>query len=231
MTASDPGVGVPPRRSGRLRLLATQVVWLWPPSPLKNRVLSWLGASIGSNVRLAPCLVVRVAKVVVGDGVAVGWFNVFRDLPEVSLGDGVSIGQWNWFSASSEFTGSQARLRVDRGGAITSRHYIDCSGGVHVGELASVAGHRTTILSHEIDLEVNRQITRPVTIGARSFISTNSLILSGSAVPPRCVVAAGAVVTRQEYATGMLIAGVPARAVRPVTGQFFDRDEPWTPVA
>jgi acetyltransferase-like isoleucine patch superfamily enzyme len=218
-------------RIGRPRALFTQAVWLCPPSPVKNQLLRWLGATVGRNVRIGSCLTTGVSAVEIGDDVSIGWFNVFRDLELLSLGDKASIGQWNWFSASPEFPAPSGRLRVDRGGAVTSRHYVDCSGGVHVGELASVAGHRTTILSHEIDLVANRQVARPVTIGARCFISTNSLLLSGVTIPSECVVAAGAVVTRTEYPAGSLIAGVPARAVQPVAGDFFTRDEPWTPVA
>src|SRR4051812_1613647 len=201
------------KRTGRPRQLLAQAVWLCPPSAVKNQLLRWLGATVGRNVRIGSCLAVGISSVEIGDDVSIGWFNVFRDLELLSLGDKSSIGQWNWFSASPEFHASRGRMRVDRGGAVTSRHYVDCSGGVHIGELASVAGHRTTILSHEIDLVANRQVARPVTIGARCFISTNSLILSGVTIPPGCVVAAGAVVTRREYPAGSLIAGVPARAV------------------
>jgi acetyltransferase-like isoleucine patch superfamily enzyme len=218
-------------RTGRPRRLLTQAVWLCPPSAAKNQLLRWLGATIGRNVRIGACLVVGVSSIEIGDDVSIGWFNVFRNLNALSLGEKASIGQWNWFSAAPEFAASPGRMLIGRGGAVTSRHYIDCSGGVHVGELASVAGHRTTILSHEIDLRVNRQITRPVSIGARTFVSTNSLLLSGVTIPPGCVVAAGAVVTRREYPASSLIAGVPARAVESVSGEFFTRDDPWTPVA
>jgi acetyltransferase-like isoleucine patch superfamily enzyme len=228
---SSSSADAPERRGSRVRRLLTQAAWLCPPSAAKNQLLRWLGATIGRNVRIGVCLAVGVSCVEIGDDVSIGWFNVFRDLQSLSLGAGASIGQWNWFSASPEFTTAARRMRVDRGGAVTSRHYVDCSGGVHVGELASVAGHRTTILSHEIDLEANRQVARAVIIGARCFISTNSLLLSGVTIPAGCVVAAGAVVTRVEYPPASLIAGVPARAVKPVSGDFFTRDDPWTPVA
>jgi len=59
----------------------------------------------------------------------------------------------------------------------------------------------------------NLYTTRPVSIGARTWIGCNVSILAGVEIGADCVVAAGSVVTGS-FPNGVLIAGSPARVVR-----------------
>ncbi|HEV2068627.1 MAG TPA: hypothetical protein VGR26_02395, partial [Acidimicrobiales bacterium] len=102
-----------------------------------------------------------VDEVHIGEGARLGHFNVFRNLRMLSVGDHAEIGQFNWFSAGQPFLeqghGDIGNLRIGAHGAITSRHYVDCSGGVEIGDFALLAGVRSVVLTHFIDVVANRQ--------------------------------------------------------------------------
>lgn len=57
----------------------------------------------------------------------------------------------------------------------------------------------------------------PVELGDNSFVATNAVLLRGVRLGANAVVAAGAVVTAGELPAGWLVAGVPARAVKPLS--------------
>jgi len=108
----------------------------------------------------------------------------------------------------------RCELMVGRSAGITSRHYIDCTGGVYVGEFTTVAGIRSQILSHSIDVYQNRQDAAPVRLGKYCFIGTGCIILPGSSLPDYSVLGAGGVLTRRQSETHMVYAGSPARPVK-----------------
>ncbi len=56
----------------------------------------------------------------------------------------------------------------------------------------------------------------PVALGTNAFAATNAVILRGVRLGANAVVAAGAVVVAGDYDAGWLVAGVPARAVKPL---------------
>ncbi len=73
----------------------------------------------------------------------------------------------------------KCQLYIGRHSAITSRHFIDCTAGIKIGKYTTIAGIRTQILTHSIDLVKNRQDARPIEIGDYCFIGTNCVILPG----------------------------------------------------
>jgi acetyltransferase-like isoleucine patch superfamily enzyme len=60
--------------------------------------------------------------------------------------------------------------------------------------------------------------TSPVLIGDNTFLATNVVVLRGTTVGENSVAAAGAVLTGGEFPPGHVIAGAPARAIRPLGG-------------
>lgn len=218
---------------GRIRAILLLGVWLLPATGLKNWTLRRLGHAVHSSATAKANLVWRVRVFDVGPGSRVDRGNVFKNLRLVRVGDGATIGRWNTFSTHPAFarllpTGAQLTLATRS--YITSRHQVDCSGSLHVGELAAVAGHQTKILTHSIDLARNAQSARPVVIGARTFVGARCLLLGGAEMPERSVLAAGSVLTpRPEPRESGLWAGVPAVYKRPIEGAWFDRAERGTP--
>jgi acetyltransferase-like isoleucine patch superfamily enzyme len=198
------------------------------PQPLKRLVLRRLyGWQIDPTARIGLSLFQGVRDVSLGRGSSIGHFNVFRQLRSLELGASASIGQWNWITAAGTLVGRAAEgghLRLGPHSVITSRHYVDCSGGVDVGPYTTLAGVRTTILTHQIDIAASRQGAAAVRIGAYCFVGSDVRITPGSQLPDRCVIAMGAVVAGELPDSGVLYGGVPARALKQVdSGEYFSR--------
>ncbi len=167
-----------------------------------------------------------------GPGAWIGSLNVVRHVREVRLESGAVLGNLNSVSGMSVLTGTDdngryksATLVIRSGGVVTNRHYMDVHADIEVGQMAIVAGVRSTFFTHSIDLAANRQVIAPISVGDRSFVGTNSVLLPGAHVPERCAVAAGSVVTGRLEEPGCLYGGVPARRIKafPEGAAFFNR--------
>lgn len=217
----------PPRR---MRILAALL--LAPmPQPLKRFAMGrLLGAQIDKSARIG-FSIVDSEVLEMGPGSRIGHLTVIRGLRRTRLGAGAAVGNLNWITASPMFRTQSAEDSDDgsfilgRESAVTSRHYIDCAGGVWIGDYTTVAGVRSTILSHEIDLAEGIQTTKTIHIGDYCFVSSNVCLTPGASIPDRCTVAMGAVVVGELAPAGALFGGVPARVLRatPATGRYFRR--------
>jgi serine acetyltransferase len=200
-----------------------------PASRLKNALLRIAGWNIHPEATIGPCLMLRLEGVSLGAGSSIGPFNVFRNLRSLDMAEGSTIDSWNWASAATSISfcdNPLARtLSLGAHSAVTSRHYIDATGGVTIGAHATVAGHRTTILTHGIDLYAGTQRAAMVQVGAYSIVSSNTKMTPGSVVPDRCVIGMGSVVAKGLALPLMLYAGVPARPVKPLdpASRYFQK--------
>jgi acetyltransferase-like isoleucine patch superfamily enzyme len=213
--------------------IPVMLVGLLPACRAKNVLLSMMGRrfSIDRTATIHPVLIWRIRRLHVGASCHIGPGNAFRDMRLVELGDHAEIGQFNWFSAAAQHVpGSdeavRASLVMGRHSAITSRHYVDCSGGLRLEEAAVVAGVRSTILTHSMDARRWVQETKPVVLGTSSALFTNVTVTAGAVVPADAVVAAGAVVVGTLTEPGYLYGGTPAKAIADVsTGAHAGRTE------
>ena len=98
--------------------------------------------------------------------------------------------------------------------AITTRHYIDCTNSVTVGEFSTVAGARSQLLTHSIDLQESRQSSKPINIGKYCFIGTACIVLGGSSLPDYSVLGASSMMNKSFSEAYFLYAGNPAKAVK-----------------
>lgn len=205
--------------------------WLLPASAAKNSGLRRIGHQIGNNVRLGPSLVWGCRRFVIADEVAISAGNVFRGLNEVRLGREVRLGSWNWISAHpgyQQYSDLAGRLIMNDGSFITSRHYLDCSGTIEFGEWSALGGQRSTLQTHEMDVVTNETTVGQLHIGKRALVATGCIMLRGSSLPDRSLLAAGSTMTRAKGDVSQsqgLWGGVPARFIRPMPGQWFDRTE------
>jgi acetyltransferase-like isoleucine patch superfamily enzyme len=132
----------------------------------------------------------------------IGNFNTIAGLPK-HLGE--------------SFSGEASRrseLRLGQHSSITHSHIIDCTNAVEIGAFATLAGWRSQILTHSIDVTQNKQRSAPVRIGAFSFVGTGCILLKGTALPERSVLGAGSVLATSETEPLMLYSGVPATGVK-----------------
>ncbi len=212
--------------------LITTMIWLGPASGIKNALLRRMGHDVHPTARARASLVWKVGVFRMAAGSRMGRFNLVKNMRSVELGTGASVGRMNLVSAHPVYIKlweSSARLRLENNATITSRHSLDCSGGVSIGRFAGLFGHRSTIMSHSIDLRRDAQTALPVEIGARSFVGTNCLILGGASLPERSVLGAGSVlVKRRTLDAPGLYAGVPAKRVGDVEGAWFERSSTHT---
>ncbi len=204
----------------------TLLVGLMPASRLKNWALNRLGWHVGPGAHVGPGLYLRIGAVHLGVDSRIGPFNVIRGLAALRLGDYSRIGQWNWISASGELVaaGGRGTLTIGAHSAITSRHYFDCSGGVAVGSFSTLAGVRSTFITHGIDWRTAEQRTKEIRIGDYCLISSNCAVPPGVTIPDRTVVGMGTVVGDPGRESGTLqLGGRGAPVKSDLTGVYFDR--------
>ncbi|MCV7073450.1 hypothetical protein MJO55_07370 [Mycolicibacterium rufum] len=211
----------PVRPNARLSL----IVWLLPSSRFKVWALRRLGNCIGRNATLAPNLVLNCGRFELGDDVFINQLNVFRNLAGVRMGDKAIIGSMNQITASPDyqrFSRYVGLLLIEKLGAITNRHYIDCSGQVIIKQYAAIGGVKGIFQSHEIDLAEDKTTVGRVILDEYSISTTAVLMLRDSRLPARSVLAAGALMAKQrdgsELPVSQLYAGIPAKPVAPVGG-------------
>ena len=91
-----------------------------------------------------------------------------------------------------------------------------------------MAGCRSKFFTHGIDVDANQQVSNGIELGPYTMVGAGVTLLMGSTVPPRCVVAAGAVVTPGLADELQLLAGVPARRIGGFSGEeaYFVREDP-----
>lgn len=189
-------------------------------SILPWRLKKWIyiricGFDIGQRCHVGfSCLNVKELKLV--NGSKIGSLNMFKGL-KLRLEENATIGSLNWFTSlygTQSFQHSVNRnpiLILGRESAITSRHYFDVQDSVEIGEYTTLAGIRTTVFTHGINVSRGRQSTAPIRIGAYCYIGSNCIVLPGAILPSYCVLAAGALlVGREREEEYCLYAGVPA---------------------
>ncbi len=198
-----------------------------PASELKNAVLRFLGWSIGKRVHLGPCLLLNVDRVDIGSGASIGAFNVVKDLATLALGEKAAIGHWNWVTASPLFSqvGAARVLHLGAHSAITSRHYVDCSGGVRIGTHTTIAGMRSTLFTHGICWKTSAQTSNPIQIGDYCLISSNVQVSPGTVVGDRIVVGMGATLAGELLEPGLYMQSRATLVKSELGGEYFQRED------
>jgi carbonic anhydrase/acetyltransferase-like protein (isoleucine patch superfamily) len=203
------------------------------PAALRRVLLNTLcgyaierGASVG-------CSLIGVPSLKLGAGARIGHFNVIKGIP-VELGEQARIGDFNWISGLPRGTARHFREEADRDprfvlgrhASLTARHYVDCSNRVEIGEFSTVAGAHTQILTHAIDLQRNRQVSKPALIGRYCFVGTACVVLKGARLPDCSVLAAHSSLAHAFEESYTLYSGVPAAAVKALArdAAYFHRD-------
>jgi acetyltransferase-like isoleucine patch superfamily enzyme len=227
-------------REGRthvsLRSALVILVAALPASELKNALLRHLGWTIGDRVHIGPCLVLRVDKIDLGSGAYIGSFNVIRDLASLTLGEHAEICHWNWMSAArplDEVTPPRL-LHLGPYSNITSRHYLDCTGGIRIGIHSAIGGARSTLFTHGISATTwpartlrksNTHTFKPIEIGDYCLISSNVQVTPGTVVGSRIVVGMGATIAGRLLEPGLYMQSPATLVKSDLGGEYFRREE------
>lgn len=203
------------------------------PWPIRRRVLSWvLGYELHPTSRIGLSLVFP-AKLIMGPGSRISHLNVCKGLDRLEMAENSTIGRLNWitgFPAPSKpgqhfhhQTDRRSELVLGPNSGITNRHLIDCTNSITLGDFSNVAGFRSQLMTHSVEIEANRQSSAPISIGAYSLVGTGCVMLGGSTLPAYSVLSACSLANKPLSETYTLYGGVPARALKrlpPDSGYF-----------
>jgi acetyltransferase-like isoleucine patch superfamily enzyme len=160
-------------------------------------------------------------KLRMGPGARIDHGTVVKGLEEVVLEENATIGRLNWITGepmgSKSFSSNihrKPKLILKRESAITNRHIIDCTDTVKIREYTTIAGFRSQILTHSIDLKKCSQECSPIEIGAYCFIGTAVTILGGSRLPDYSILGANSLLNQSLDEPYTLYAGVPAKPAK-----------------
>lgn len=120
--------------------------------------------------------------------------------------------------------GNIDRLVIGRDVTINDKVYIQCVGGVEIGDCCTIS-YGCTILSSGLKSEdypnicmckYREHILKSVSIGDGVWLGTGVKVMPGVTIAPKIIVGAGAVVTKDLNKVGWLYAGVPAKPIKPL---------------
>lgn len=206
------------------------------PWRLRRPVLQVLcGFVIDKTAYISRFALVLPSRLEMGPGSSIGPLTVCKGLELLRLEECGLIGPFNWITAFPLGTGSRhfeldpgrkPQLIVERHAAITNRHIVDCTGEVTIGAFSILAGFRSQVLTHSIDLRDSRQRCKPVHIGHHCFVGTGSVLLGGSVLPDSSVLGAHSLLAARLETPGYVYAGVPAKPIKPIDpgDKYFTRD-------
>lgn len=206
------------------------------PSFLKRPLLRlFFGYRIGKRVRIGLSIidagqctldddvtighfnvVTRVEKLIVKDHVRIGHLNIIRGGDEVNLGRYCEIIRMNEINSIPDpdvVNPIDPVFILGDGSIVTTGHKIDFTDRVEIGRRVILGGRNSSLWTH------NRQRTMPITIGPLVYMGSEIRMAPGSAVPARCIVGIGSVITARLEEEGKLIAGVPAKTVKELSSE------------
>ena len=221
------------RRSSKFRLAALALVALLPSFLKRPAYRLCFGYKIGKRVRVGLSLIDADACEI-GDDVRVGHLNVFTGVKELSIGeharvghlnvirggDEVRIGRWAEIIRLNEINSIpdplvvnpvEPKFHLGDGSVVTAGHKIDFTDRVEIGRRTILGGRNSSLWTH------NRQRTRPILIGELSYIGSEIRVAPGGVIPSRCIVGIGSVITGRLEGENQLIAGVPAKPIKPLS--------------
>jgi maltose O-acetyltransferase len=123
--------------------------------------------------------------------------------------DHVNIYPGCWFGGTDISIGAESTMNTGV--------FLDNLAPIRIGEQCAIGiGVMILTSSHDIGPATRREGTKhraPVIIGDGCWLGSRAVVMPGVTIGPGCVIAAGAVVTK-DCAPNGLYAGVPARRIR-----------------
>lgn len=158
-------------------------------------------------------VMIGIKKLVIKDHVRIGFLNIFRGGDEISLGrysEVIRLNEINSIPDPDVVNQTDPRFLLGDGSIITTGHKIDFTDKVEIGKRTILGGRNSSLWTH------NRQRTAPIEIGSMAYVGSEIRVAPGATIPSRCIVGIGSVVTSKLSEEERLIAGVPAKAIKPL---------------
>ena len=139
----------------------------------------------------------------------------------VELGDNVRIGAFSQVVASTSFDNIGEYIRIGNNVGIGEFAYLGGGGGLTIGDDCIVGQyfscHPENHCFEDTTKLIRKQgVTRKgIDVGKNCWIGSKVTILDGVTIGDNCVIAAGAVVTK-DMPSGSVIGGVPAKVLKSI---------------
>ncbi|MDT4898885.1 MAG: hypothetical protein QOH25_3962 [Acidobacteriota bacterium] len=222
-------------RTSKFRLATLALIAVLPSFLKRLCYRLFFGYRIGKRVRIGLSIVDARACEIEND-VRIGHLNIITGMKNLSIGNHVRIGHLNILRGGNEVRlGRYAEIirmneinsipepdavnpvdptfMLGEGSIVTTGHKIDFTDRVEIGRRTILGGRNSSLWTH------NRQRTRPIQIGSFTYIGSEIRIAPGGAIPSRCIVGIGAVITGQLTGEGWLIGGVPAKPIKQLSAE------------
>lgn len=139
----------------------------------------------------------------------------------LELGDNVKIGAYSRLIISTSFNDIGAFIKIGDNVGLGEFAYLGGAGGLEIGA-DCIIGQYLSCHPENHHFEKNNQLIRHqgvhrqgIHIGRNCWIGAKVTVLDGVTIGDNCVIAAGAVVTKNMPANS-LIGGVPAKVIRSI---------------
>lgn len=160
------------------------------------------------------------SKLSVGSGCYIGDYSYINCLSTggVRLGNGVTLREWAWLQLSSGLNNIGVSIDIGDNTYIGPRAIIGAGGPLVIGANCQIGAGVNFIAENHIymgegDISAKDVTKLGITIGDDCWIGNNAIILDGVRIGKSCVIAAGAIVTR-DVADFDVVMGAPARVVK-----------------
>lgn len=210
------------------------IIMIFLPNTFKIFILNYFfGANIDKSAKIGFSYI-NCLTIIMGKNTRIGHFNIIKNLSILQLCDHSEFGNFNRITAiplesKKHFTENLNRnpcFIMRHHSSMTGNHYMDCCGGIVIGEFSIIAGLGTSIFSHGINIHTNTQEASGVVIGKYCMVATKSVLLKGSHLPDYSVLGAGSVLQKAYQTPYTLYSGVPALPIKELdkTVAFFIRE-------
>jgi acetyltransferase-like isoleucine patch superfamily enzyme len=153
----------------------------------------------------------------------------YRHVLGIQIGEhsGIHLGCYIWFYGPGQLR--RGGLTIGSCSRVNRDCCLDTRGSIHIGDNVSISPEVTILTAfHRADHPSFRVETKPVVIEDYAWIGTRATILAGVTLGRGCVVAAGAIVTKDVPPLTM-VGGVPAKPLgtRPEAALGYTLDGPF----
>ena len=133
------------------------------------------------------------------------------DATDLEIGDDFKV----WQGHRTTLISGWGRLRIGDRVFVNSGSVVIAVKEITIGDDVALANEVYVMDSNSHGVEGRPHVEAPVHIGDGTWVGARAMILPGVTIGKRVVVAAGAVVTR-DVPDDVLVAGNPARVIRPL---------------
>lgn len=141
---------------------------------------------------------------------------------------GINFGVNAYISTNIIIQGDYSNITIKNNSSITTGCFLLAKNKIIIGENTGIGYQATILTSSNPRGPINKlsrlykPINLPVVIGDNSWVGARAIILPGITIGNFCVVAAGAVVTK-DVPDYKVVAGVPAKIVKKLDPNFFSK--------